>query len=310
MSTSARGRRSSVRRSVALALAILPLGLAACGADDAEKDGTAAKAPAAPAAPAKLKITTSDAGEGFRTVATKSIKGGLVELTFTNGGKDPHEAQLVRIDGDHTTDEAVKAYSAEGGALPDWLRLTGGAGIAGPGQTATATLNLEPGTYAMLDDADFMGPVNSERGALASFEVTEGAPGELPKSTATVTGIDNKTGPPDHEFEASGLKLGKNRLRFETKGTEPHHVVMFPILPGKSLEDVEKFFASERPSGPPPVDFAKAAGTAVLDGDAAEVTDLELRKPGPYALVCFLTDRDGKGKQHLSRGMIKEVEVN
>ena len=39
------------------------------------------------------------------------------------------------------------------------------------------------------------------------------------------------------------------------------------------------------------------------------VTDLVLRKPGKYAVVCFLTDRDGKGKEHLAEGMIEEVEV-
>lgn len=169
----------TARRSVALALAVIPLGLAACGDDDAEQ-GTGAKEPAAPAAtpPAAsaLAITTSDAGpERFSTKAPKSIKGGLVKLTFTNAGKDDHEAQLVRI-GDHTPEEAVKIYGAEEGPVPEWLRFAGGAS-AGPGQTVTSAMNLEPGKYAMLDNAAFMGPVNSELGALATFEVTAGTPG-------------------------------------------------------------------------------------------------------------------------------------
>ncbi len=190
---------------------------------------------------------------------------------FTNAGKDDHEAQLVRI-GDHTPEEAVKIYGAEEGPVPEWLRFAGGAS-AGPGQTVTSTMNLEPGKYAMLDNAAFMGPVNSELGALATFEVTAGTPGELPASTATITALDNEEGEPEHEYEVSGLKLGKNRLLFENKGTEVHHVVMFPILPGKALDD------------------------------------LELRKAGRYALVCFVTDRDGKGKPHFQMGMLKEVEV-
>lgn len=311
MRSSPRGRLLTARRSVALALAVIPLGLAACGDDDAEK-GTGAKEPAAPAAtpPAAsaLAITTSDAGpERFSTKAPKSIKGGLVKLTFTNAGKDDHEAQLVRI-GDHTPEEAVKIYGAEEGPVPEWLRFAGGAS-AGPGQTVTSTMNLEPGKYAMLDNAAFMGPVNSELGALATFEVTAGTPGELPASTATITALDNEEGEPEHEYEVSGLKLGKNRLLFENKGTEVHHVVMFPILPGKALDDLEKFFASERPSGPPPFDPAKAVGTAVFEGETAGVIDLELRKAGRYALVCFVTDRDGKGKPHFQMGMLKEVEV-
>lgn len=50
-------------------------------------------------------------------------------------------------------------------------------------------------------------------------------------------------------------------------------------------------------------------GAAALDADGAEVTDLVLRSPGRYALVCFIANRDGKGGPHLLDGMLKEVEV-
>lgn len=64
-----------------------------------------------------------------------------------------------------------------------------------------------------------------------------------------------------------------------------------------------------RPSGPPPFDFKNGVNTAGPDGGTEEVTDLELRKPGRYALVCFFTDRDGKGKPHFAEGMLKQVDV-
>ena len=57
------------------------------------------------------------------------------------------------------------------------------------------------------------------------------------------------------------------------------------------------------------MDFESGAGTAQLDGKTKAVTDFELRKKGKYALVCFTSDRDGKGKQHLLDGMLKEVDV-
>ncbi|MGI9082429.1 MAG: hypothetical protein ACR2FZ_09135, partial [Thermoleophilaceae bacterium] len=63
-----------------------------------------------------------------------------------------------------------------------------------------------------------------------------------------------------------------------------------------------------KPSGPPPLDFEKAAGTTVLDGKRKLTTQLKLTK-GRNALVCFTTDRDGKGKEHHQEGMLKEVEV-
>jgi len=296
----------TVGRSVAVALAMLPLSLAACGDDDSSGGKKAAKE-----TPTPLAITTSDAGsKRFMTEAPKSIEGGLVELTFTNAGKDPHEAQLVRIDGAHTSKEALEVVTAEGPApVPDWFHLAGGAGSTGPGQTVKATLNLPPGNYAMLDNDGQEGPANSTRGALATFEVAAGKDGALPASTATITAATDEQAKPEQSFEISGLKLGKNRLRLVNKGDELHHAIMFPILPGNTLADVKKAFTEERPSGPPPVDFESGTGTAALDGDTEQVTDLVLRKPGTYAVVCFLTDRDGKGKQHLAEGMIEEVVV-
>jgi hypothetical protein len=310
MKSSTVGGRRTVRGSVALALAVVPLGLVSCGEDDSKDSGAEAK-------PTPLAITTSDAGaKRFTTEAPRSIKGGLVKVVFTNAGKGPHEAQLVRLDGGHTPQEALDIVTSEEPAkIPKWLHFAGGAG-AGPGQKATTTLDLPPGTYAVLDTGGGEeGPPPSARGALATFEVKQGPSGTLPPSTATITAADDEKAEhgADHEnkhsFKASGLKVGRNKLLFENKGDEPHHAILFPILPGKSLADVKKAFSEERPSGPPPVDFESGAGTAVLDGKTKEVTDLQLRKKGRYALVCFITDRDGKGKEHLQEGMLKEVNV-
>jgi len=289
----------------------VPLGLAACGDDDSAGDKAATAQ-----APTPLAIMISDAGsKRFSTQAPATVKGGLVELTFTNAGKAPHEAQLVRIDGSHTPQEAVEIVTDESGApIPDWFHTVGGAG-ADPGQAAKVSLNLPAGRYAMIDNANRgEGPSNAKRGALAEFEVTPGKEGALPASTATITAATDEAAKHEgakheHSFEVTGLKVGKNRLRFVNKGEEPHHAVMFPMLPGKTIADVEKAFTEERPSGPPPVDFEGATGTAALDGDMEMVTDLVVRKPGKYAMVCFLTDRDGKGKEHLAEGMIAEVDV-
>lgn len=49
-------------------------------------------------------------------------------------------------------------------------------------------------------------------------------------------------------------------------------------------------------------------GTTVLDGGAKQVTQLELAKPGKYALLCFIQDRAG-GPPHIAKGMIAEVDV-
>lgn len=83
------------------------------------------------------------------------------------------------------------------------------------------------------------------------------------------------------------------------------------INDGETIADVKgkEFFMTEGgpPSGPPPVDFEGGFGTAVLDGGAKEVADVEL-KAGRYAFVCFIPDRAG-GPPHIAKGMLQEIEI-
>ena len=45
----------------------------------------------------------------------------------------------------------------------------------------------------------------------------------------------------------------------------------------------------------------------MLDGGNKQVVQLELQR-GNYALLCFVSDRQG-GPPHVAKGMIQEVEV-
>jgi len=188
----------------------------------------------------------------------------------------------------------LSAAGGEGG-IPDWLHGAGGIGTVAPGQSGTATVLLEPGTYYAQDD-------EGDEGGIAKFEVTgEAAEAELPSTDATIVASEYK-------FTTDGLKAGANRVTFDNAGEELHHAIAAPINDGKTIADVKKFFMSEGvPSGPPPVDFEAGVGTAVLDGGAKEVTDLEL-KAGRYAFVCFIPDREG-GPPHFVKGMLQEVEI-
>lgn len=296
--------------AIALALPAVLL-LSACGSSDSGSSDTAKSTAAKPraATPTTLAITTSDAGKKrFSMQAPSSIKGGLVEIRFTNAGKAPHEAQLLRIDGTHSLQEVLKIVAANGPSkIPEWFHAEGGVATTPPGQSRTTTENLPAGHYFVADAESDSGPPPSARGATAQLDVTPGADGPLPATTAT---IEAKTvGKDKYEFVVSGLKAGPNKLLFknDSKG-ELHHVVAFPIRPGKTLADVKKALATQgKPSGPPPVDFMNAAGTEVIDGKRELVSTVNL-KAGHYALVCFLNDRDG-GKPHFMKGMLKEVDV-
>jgi hypothetical protein len=298
---------------------IVPLGLSACGGDSSE-DGAGAGAGAANSSapePTTLSITTSDVGEGrFATEAPGSIKGGLVKIVFKNAGKMPHEAQLIRLEQGRTAQEAVEFIESEESKTPEWLFGAGGVGVTAPGQQGTTMINLPAGDYAVIDTwGGGEGPTPATRGALAELEVTEGEPGELPETKASIVAEDDgehgegeDAEEHDHGFQATGLKPGRNTILFDNRSDEVHHAVMVPIIGDTTLEEVDEALASEGPpEGPPPVDFENAVNTSVLEGKTKAVTEMELRA-GRYALLCFLSDREG-GDPHFVEGMLEEVMV-
>ncbi len=315
-------------RALAVGLALsVPLGLGACGGDSSEDGGSAAEKSAAPK-PTTLPINTTDVGQDrFNTKAPASIKGGLVKIVFENAGKMPHEAQLLRVDGGHTVQEAVEIITSEDDKTPEWMHAAGGVGITPPGQQGTAFINLPAGNYGVISmgaGGPEEGPPPATRGALAEFEVTEGQPGELPQASATIvaedegehkeggegqaTGEGQETEDHKHSFEATGLKPGRNTVLFDNRSEELHHVVLAPIVGDTTLEEVEEAVTSEGPpEGPPPLDFENIVNTAVLDGETKQVTELEL-KEGRYALLCFISDREG-GDPHVAEGMLEEVTI-
>lgn len=321
---------AGVFRGIAVGLALtVPLGLTACGGDSSEEaGGNATEQSAAAPEPTNLPITTSEVGEDrFNTEAPASIKGGLVKIVFENAGKMPHEAQLLRVDEGHTIQEAIEIITSEDEKTPEWIHGAGGVGLTPPGQQGTTYINLPPGDYGVISlgaGGDEDAPPPATRGALAEFEVTEGEPGELPQASATIvakdegehkdaaegqdTGEGEETEDHEHSFEATGLKPGSNTVLFDNRSEELHHAVLAPIIGDTTLEEVEEALASEEPpEGPPPVDFENAVITSVLDGETKQVTELEL-KEGRYALVCFISDREG-GKPHAAEGMVEEVTI-
>ncbi len=285
-------------------LATAALGVAACGDDE-----DSASTPAAAPKPTVLAITTTDIAKGFSMKAPATIKGGLVEIRFTNASKAPHEAQLVRMEDGHTRQEVLKLLATDTTEIPDWLRLEGGVAGVKPGETKSATQNLEAGRYVITDSDTGAGdgPPPSTRGAIADLTVTAGTAGDLPKTTATITATDD--GEDRYRWETAGLKAGTNEVRFENDSQEAiHHVLAFPITGNATLADVKQAFTQQsEAAGPPPVDFANGLQTTALEGKSALVTRLTLRK-GRYAFVCFLNDRDKK-KPHLEQGLLAEVAV-
>ena len=212
-----------------------------------------------------------------------------------NDGQRPASAQLIRVEGDQSRQEVARIYAtaSEGDPIPDWFRAEAGPGSTAPGRALTVTQELEEGTYYPVNDEGDDPDIGS------AFEVTgEASDAELPETQATVTAEE-------YSFEASGLEQGDNQILFENVGSEPHHVLALPLLPGRTIEDAKRFAKTEQ--GRPPVDFEKGAFSTVIDGGKSMVIDVA-RQRGDYALVCFISDRAG-GPTHAEEGMVSEATV-
>ena len=288
---------NSVRIPLVAAL-VLALALGACGSKKSSSGPTGATG-------ASVNLSVTEAGKAAKYTVPKGVKGGLATLTLTNQGKAPHSAQLARIDGDHTAQEALKVIAAQSNKTPAWLRAEGGIGAVAPGQTANASMILEPGKYLVVDEG---GPGSSAPPGYSEFTVTGKTPGSLPGTPTTITAAN--AGKDKYRWEISGtLKSGTQQVTFESKGRDAlHNIVTFRLNSDASRAQILKALESEAAKPPKFVDQTSFYSTAVIDGDKSQVTPLSLRSPGRWVLFCPLTDRDG-GKEHFKEGLLKVVEV-
>jgi hypothetical protein len=285
-------------RAIAAAVCFVLTGallLSACGGDDGGGDE-------AKSLPVEA---TEPARNSYRLEAPQSVEAGLVDIEFTNSGRLEHEAQLIKIEGNRTTEQALAAFEGvlRGRAAPAWFRARGGVGTTAPGETATITQRLEPGSYVFIDSGEPPGrdvEPHFKQGAVSELTVTgEASEADLPESDATIAAAE-------YTFTPTGLKAGTNKIRFQNNGAEWHHLIMARMTPGSTIDDVKTFFRTEE--GRPPIEEGNAEETAVIDGRGEEqLTEVELES-GSYALLCFIPDRAG-GPPHVAKGMITEAKV-
>jgi hypothetical protein len=280
--------------SGALALAVMAA-LSACGDSDKESKGGGTSS-----GKSEIAFTIAETGKTAKYTAPKTAKGGVTDVKLTNNGKKPHEAQLLRIEGDHTAQDVFKAIEDDSDKK-EWLRAEGGVGGVPPGATATATVSLKPGRYMVTDMSDEGPP------AYAEFDITAGEGGSLPETDTTVTAAE--IGDDKYKWEISGpLQSGQSSITFKSEGKEAIHFIGAARIVGKaSKKQVEKALAQD---GPPPkfIDQKSFASTAVLDGEKSEVTQFNLSKPGKWVLFCPLPDR-GEDEPHTKQGLVEIVDV-
>jgi uncharacterized cupredoxin-like copper-binding protein len=276
-------RHRFVLRSCACLIALIAaMALVACGDSEDSQE---------------LSFTVESKGKSSVVTAPKSAEAGLAEITLTNDSEAEADLQLIRVEGDKSTEEVVEGLgqAIQGKAFPEWFFAAGGVGSLQPGESATVTQVLQPGNYYAFNTSGG----RPDAKAAGVTEVTgEESDEEIEGGEATVDAAE-------YVFNAETLPSGATEIAFDNIGAQPHHLIASKLKGDATAEDAEKFFKTEQ--GAPPMEEKGTKSTAVLEGGEGQLVTLNL-EPGRYALYCFITDREG-GPPHALKGMVDEVEV-
>jgi hypothetical protein len=292
-------------RSIPLVLAAVTLAACTARSDDqaARSDSvgdTTTQASAGAASGAAPRVVTVVATD-YAFEAPAEIPAGLTTFELRNQGRTLHHAQLVKLDSGKTAQDYVKALKPNA-PPPAWSVAFGGPNAPNPGATANATVNLEPGNYALICFVDTPDHVpHFIKGMVRDLKVTPAAAGApapvAPTADVTLTMNDYDFGLPQ------SIAPGRHTIRVTNAGPQVHEIELVRLAPGKTMQDFLKWGATFQ--GPPPGDAI--GGIAFLENgrDAYFTVDLT---PGNYLAICFVPDAKD-GRPHFVHGMIKEFRV-
>jgi hypothetical protein len=248
------------------------------------------------AGPNVVTVTASD----FQFDAPAESPAGLTIFRLVNNGPGLHHAQLMRLEQGKTADDFIAALKAGGPPAP-WAIPAGGPNPPEVGRTASTTVLLEPGNYAIIcfiPSAD--GTPHFMKGMVRSLKVTAPTRAAVAEPTADVV-----VKLVDFDFELSApLTAGRHTLRIENTGAQPHEIALVQLKPGKEPLDFAAW--GEKQEGPAPGTLFGGVSGIMPGTHSFAMVDLPA---GDYALLCFLPD--GKdGKPHFMHGMAKKIKVS
>lgn len=228
------------------------------------------------------------------------VPAGLTTFRLVNAGPSLHHLQLIKLEEGKTADDYVAALKAPG-PPPRWASLAGGPNPPEPGSSTSATVELAPGSYAMIcfvPGAD--GLPHVLKGMVHPFKVTGAAPTGVPEPKA-----DLVVKLVDFDFQLSApLTAGRHTIRVENAGSQPHEMAFVLLKPGKTPADFGAW--GMQPTGPAPGSVEGGVSGIMPGAHAWAEVDLP---PGDYALMCFFPDATD-GKPHFVHGMAKLVHVS
>jgi uncharacterized cupredoxin-like copper-binding protein len=287
-----------------IALAVATIALCACSPKEAAKqDSSVAQSGGAARGgfdPATHTVTVH--AKDFAFDAPDSVPSGWTTFHLVNDGPNFHHVQLVRLDSGKTVQDLGAAMKS---GPPRWAVFVGGPNAPSPNGTSDATLNLQPGNYAMICMVDIPGHVpHVAKGMVRPLTVTaaSGAPAAEPTADVTISESDYKFDLP------ANISAGNHTFKVVNSGPQPHELEIIRLAPGKTMKDFGDFMAkayADKVDGPPPGDGIGGIAAMIPGGTEYFTANLT---PGNYVLICFVPDMKD-GKAHMDHGMVKEFTV-
>jgi hypothetical protein len=218
------------------------------------------------------------------------VPAGLVAISFTNRGAEPHHAQLFRLkDGVELETFFAQLQGGPDAALA-LVTTEGGAGVIDPGQRADVLVDLDPGTYVwvcLVESPD--GVPHVAKGMIRPFQVV-----------GNVADVRMR----DFSFDMPAtFSAGPTTVKVINDGPQPHEWAVVKLQTGRTLDDFVSW--SQNPEGPPP--FDSAGGFQAIDAGGIGWVKMDLT-PGGYVALCFVPD-PASGKPHVELGMLSPFMV-
>lgn len=243
---------------------------------------SASPAPVSGAIGQTLTIKAMD--YAFQTTPN-TIPGGLTTIQMQNLGKEPHQAQLVRLKDGVTYDQFVAALKDDlkngGNTSEDLATSVGGPNVGVMGATIEVIQDLKVGQYALLCFVpNAMGVSHVALGMTLPLTVTAPtAPAAMPPAVnGTITLKDDN-------FDIATFPAGRSLYRVVNAGAEPADLQILGVAAGNTVEDVKQYVIAlgtgNAAAGPIPA--TGGAGISTLAQGESGIIVLNLT-PGEYAV--------------------------
>jgi hypothetical protein len=233
---------------------------------------------------------------------------GFVPITFSSGADQEFNMSISRLKEGTDVEafvETSKATNASFGEsstvdprplIAEFLELAhlSGGVLTKPGETVTAHIRLEPGTYVVEATPNESG----EDYFYSVLTVTDGEDLAPPEADLNLVMVD-------HHFSfPATLKAGSQRWQVSNMGEQVHFAVLFKLAEGATADDLMNFFGPDAPPGPPPFDMETPYTGLIQVVSPGEIFYVDVNvPPGNYVAICFLPDMESE-KMHLELGMM------